>query len=370
MKEKKTTTDLPEKKSFSESSFWIRISVQLTFKDKLNFIRYVAVLLKSGLAIDDAIEILHQQSKGSLNTILNGLSNALKRGDTLADGLEEFPHVFDPIIINLIKAGEASGTLQGNLEHLVDQMKKDYDLKQKVRGAMIYPAIIILAAISISVGIIVFILPNITGIFDSLRIELPLPTKILLWTSGAISEHGFITLLAAIGLFVAFLFIRKIRMVQPVLHRMILFIPLFGNMTKMLNIARFTRLTGTMVKSGMSIDEVIPIAVSVIKNANYKSLFLKIQKAVTEGETMTSVLEQHPHLVPPMATRVIYVGEQSGTLEEMMLYVADFYQQEIDDITHNLSTLLEPFLLIMIGLMVGGLALSILMPIYQVIGNF
>jgi len=127
---------------------------------------------------------------------------------------------------------------------------------------------------------------------------------------------------------------------------------------------------GTMIKSGMSIDDTLPLGKTVLKNAQYRKMITKMEKEIAQGNTMSSVLEQYPFLIPPMAMRIIYVGEQSGTLEEMMLYLADFYEQEVDELTQNLSTIVEPFLLIFIGVLVGGLALSILMPIYQVVGSF
>lgn len=352
------------------SMLWKKISIQLSNKEKLIFVKYLAVLLKSGLAIDNAINILFKQSKGPLKKILDGLNVALKRGDSLASGLSEYSHVFSPIMINLIMAGESSGNLQGNLEHLALQMQKDYELKQKIRGAMMYPLFIIGAAVLISIGIIVFILPNITGLFSSLKVEIPLPTRILLWISDAIQNNGLIVLLVIISFVIAILLIRRIEKLKPFFHKILLTIPLFGNIAKMMNIARFTRLMGTMTKSGISIDDTVPTIISVLNNAQYKNLFRELLAGLKQGNTITSVFEKHPFLVPPMAMRIIYVGEESGSLEEMLLYVAEFYELEIDEITKNLSTLIEPFLLIIVGVMVGGLALSILMPIYQIVGSF
>lgn len=348
----------------------LRATVQLSRKERLIFTKYLAVLLGSGLTVDESVKTLHAQSKGSLKKILATLLDSLSRGDTLADGLKMYTHVFSPIYLNLVAAGEASGTLQTNIENLVDQMEKEYKLIRNVRGAMVYPMVIIVAAIGISTGIVIFILPNVTNVFSSLHIDLPLPTRILLGISAFISSNGTLSVALVIGFFVLLAILKRIPVVRPILHRMILTIPIIGKIAKRVNLARFTRPLGTMIHSGMAIDEAIPITKTVLRNDIYRKMFDVLKVEVTQGNTMTSVFEKYPTLVPPMATHMIYVGEQAGSLDAMLLYLADFYETEVDEITANLSTILEPILLIFIGLMVGGLALAVIMPIYQVIGSF
>ena len=158
-----------------------KFTVRLSHSDKLLFAKYLAVLLRAGLAIDDALDILIQQSKGPLKTILTNLKTHIRNGDALADGFADYPHVFTPVFINLIRAGERSGTLQDNLEHLVLQMEKDRNLQQKIRGALAYPIIVLVGALMLSVGIVVFILPNILNVFTTLKVDLPLTTKMLIW---------------------------------------------------------------------------------------------------------------------------------------------------------------------------------------------
>ncbi len=362
--------NIESKQKISLAGLWKRVNVRLSHKERLIFTKYLSVLLRSGLAIDEAVEVLGAQSKGPLKKIIADVSKTLARGDTLADGLSIHPQVFSPVYINLIGAGEASGTLQENLEHLVHQLQKDYDLRQKVRGAMIYPMIIVASAVLISIGIVVFVLPNITGIFDALSIELPLPTKILLLIANLFGNHSLLVVLGLGVLIILLGFIKSFPPLKPFFHRILLALPIIGGISRMVNLARLTRLMGTMIKSGMSIDDTLPLGKTVLKNAQYRKMITKMEKEIAQGNTMSSVLEQYPFLIPPMAMRIIYVGEQSGTLEEMMLYLADFYEQEVDELTQNLSTIVEPFLLIFIGVLVGGLALSILMPIYQVVGSF
>lgn len=346
-----------------------QLTVRLSHSEKLLFAKYLGVLLRAGLAIDEALDILIQQSKGPLHIILSNLQTRIRNGDMLADGFEDYPHVFSPIFINLIRVGERSGTLQDTLDHLAQQMEKDRNLKQKIRSAIAYPLVVLIGAILLSVGIVVFILPNILTVFLTLKVELPLTTRILIWFANILVQDGEWIALGAAVIIGSWVFLRRLVFVQPLFHGILLHFPIIGTIVRNTNLARVCRLMGTMLKSGMPINETIPVTISVLKNIHYKNLFTSILDEVSRGRTISSVLINHPQRFPPMALRMIRVGEETGTLPDMMLYLAGFYEQEVDDMTRNLSTLLEPVLLITIGLMVGVLALSIVTPIYQLLGT-
>lgn len=324
----------------------------------------------AGLAIDESIDVLRRQTKGSLGRILEHISQTVKHGDTLASGLAAFPHVFSPLFIHLVAAGEASGNLQGNLLHVVGQLEKEYELNSKIRGALMYPAIIVLAAGFIAGGIFIFVLPNVIEMFKSLDVELPLATRVLIAVATFISEHGVLTLVLLFAMGFGVLIIRRLSFFDSLLHGALLFIPIIGGIAKKVNLARFTRSLGTMVQSGITIDEAVDITKNTLDNVHYKRIFDELKEAIKLGNELSSVLERHPRLIPVMATHVIYVGEQAGSLGDMLLYLANFYEQEVSDVTKNLSELLEPFLLIFIGVLVGGLALAVMTPIYEVIGSF
>ncbi|TAL50704.1 type II secretion system F family protein [Patescibacteria group bacterium] len=326
--------------------------------------------LGAGLAIDESIDVLRRQTKGSLGRILEHISQTVKHGDTLASGLAAFPHVFSPLFIHLVAAGEASGNLQGNLLHVVGQLEKEYELNSKIRGALMYPAIIVLAAGFIAGGIFIFVLPNVIEMFKSLDVELPLATRVLIAVATFISEHGVLTLVLLFAMGFGVLIIRRLSFFDSILHGALLIIPIIGGIAKKVNLARFTRSLGTMVQSGITIDEAVDITKNTLDNVHYKRIFDELKEAIKLGNELSSVLERHPRLIPVMATHVIYVGEQAGSLGDMLLYLANFYEQEVSDVTKNLSELLEPFLLIFIGVLVGGLALAVMTPIYEVIGSF
>lgn len=350
------------------SDLWTRVSVNLSHTEQLLLTKYISVLLQSGLPIDDAIEILLDQSKGSLKKILTTLRESVRSGNTLAEGLEKYPHVFSSVYINLVRAGEDSGTLQTNLQRLAEQLEKEHDLRAKIKGAMMYPSIVLMSAITVCTGIVVFVLPNITALFSSLDVPLPWTTKALLWIADTVSKYGIFIALAAVTATVLFLLVRKNRFVIPITHYLALHFPAVGLIVRDTNLARITRLFGTLLNTGMPASDAIKIVTSVIQNHYYKKLFISLQKILAEGKTMTTALEKSPHLVPPIALRLIRVGEETGTLGDMLIYLSTFYEKEVDDATKNITTLIEPAMIVMIGLMVAVLAFSIISPIYQVVG--
>jgi type IV pilus assembly protein PilC len=358
------------KKDNALKQFWMRLNVQLSRKEKLIFAKYLSVLLGAGLAIDEAIDVLRKQAKRSNKRVLEELSETLKRGDTLSSGMRKFSHIFNPFFINLVESGEASGNLRTNLNNIVSQMEKEYELNSKVRGAMLYPTVIVMAAIVIAAGIFVFILPNVIGVFESLDLELPLSTQILIKVATFVEQNGLLTAAIITGTLLLISLLRKVKAFHPVFHGLVLVTPILGGIARKVNLARMTRSLGTMIESGITIDEAVKITQRTLSNVHYKKIFSELDKAIRLGEPISGVFEKHGRLVPSMATHVIFVGEQAGSLDEMLLYLAKFYEQEVSEITDSLSDLLEPVLLIFIGVVVGGLALSIMTPIYSVIGSF
>lgn len=349
--------------------FKLWATVRMSHTEKLSFSKYLSVLLQSGLAIDEVLNILLEQSKGALKHIVTSLKDSVKSGKTLAEGFARYPHLFSPVFVNLVAAGEASGTLITNLGHLVSQMEKDHELRQKIRGAVMYPSIILLFAVILCVGIVVFILPNITDVFKTLDVELPITTRLLLWVADVVRYHGGVLLLVIVATVTALLIGRKLPFIKPIWHAVFLRIPIIGSLARKTNLARLTRLMGTMLKSGMTIDDVIPIAKNVLTNVRYRSAMTQIQTEVGQGKTLAESFGKYRGLFPPLYVRMTRVGEESGTLGDTFLYLAGFYEEEITDSTKNLSTLLEPMLLVGIGLMVGIVALSIISPIYAVVGE-
>lgn len=349
-------------------SLWTRLSVRLSESERLLLTKYLSVLLKSGLAIDDAIDILLQQSKGSLKIVLQKLHDTVRSGSTLASGLQNFPQIFSNVFTSLIAAGESSGTLQKNLEHLADQMQKEHELRKKITGALMYPSIVLMMAITISVGIVVFVLPNITALFHSLNVKLPWTTEVLLWVADLFGKHGFLLGVGSVITVGLLVFLRTVKVFHPFTHWIALHFPVVGKIVRNTNLTRITRLLGTLLQSGMPISEALTVTTSIMKNVHYRNLFNKLKVMLGQGRTIAQGLGREEYLMPPIALRLIRVGEETGTLGDMLLYLSTFYEQEVDDATKNATTLLEPLMIVGIGVMVGVLAFSIIAPIYQVVG--
>lgn len=348
---------------------WERATIALSVKERLLFTKYFSVLLNSGVAIDEALSILLQRAKGPLKKVLSTLYNTVREGNTLASGFEFYPWIFDTVFVNLVRAGEESGTLVKSLDQLLIQMLKDIELKKKVQGAMLYPSMILLAAIVISTGIVMFVVPNVVGIFSSLDAELPFATKVLLWISDLLQHQGLL-ILGGVILFGAFLYgMKKVAFVKPVTHYVLLKLPLIGNIIQKVNLARIMRLLGTLLKSGITIDEAIPITITVVNNVRYKNMLISVLEQVGHGTGFSESLSKYTMLVPSIPMQIISVGEETGALDDMLLYLADFYDTEVSDVMRTMTTLLEPMLMIFIGLVVGGIALAILTPIYSIVGQ-
>lgn len=350
-------------------SLLTRLTVRLSQTERLLLTKYLSVLLRSGLPIDDAIDILLQEAKGSLKTILQTLRASVRSGNTLASGLQRYPHVFSNVFISLVVAGESSGTLQKNLEHLADQMQKEHELRKKILGALMYPSIVLMSAVTISVGIVVFVLPNITSLFASLNVPLPWTTEVLLWVAKLFAEHSFLLILGIIVFVIALFVLRSIRAFHPVTHWILLHTPVVGSIVRNTNLTRITRLFGTLLQSGMPISNALSVSISIMKNVQYRNLFSHLLVMLSQGHTIAQGLAGADYLVPPIALRLIRVGEETGTLGDMLIYLSTFYEQEVDDATKNATTLLEPLMIVFIGLMVGVLAFSIISPIYSVVGS-
>ena len=346
-----------------------RISVRLSHAELLLFTKYLAVLLNSGLPIDEALDILLEQSTGSLKKILGSLKNAVRGGRTLASGLGEYPHIFSSVFVNLVSAGEASGTLQKNFEELAAQLQKEHDLRKKIQGALMYPTIVLMSALVVTTGIVVFVLPNVTSLFQSLNVPLPWTTKLLLGAANVVEHYGVWLALGFAALVAGFLALRRLPAVMPLTHGILLHSPIIGKVTRNTNLATMTRLMGTLLSTGMPISEALTITGNVLRNVYFRRLFAKMKVALGQGRTLTDALEGSRSLVPPIALRLIRVGEETGTLGAMLTYLAEFYEREVDEATRNAATLLEPIMIVMIGVMVAGLAFSIIMPIYQVVGS-
>lgn len=339
--------------------------------DRLLFTKHLSVMLKSGVTIGEAIHLLTEQATNPrLRKIILSIQKYVDNGKTLYEALEAHPKAFDPLYVRLIDVGEESGNLQRNLEYLAVQLKKKYDFERKVRSALLYPAVILVAAGIAGAGISLFVLPKLVDLFSALDVSLPLATKILLFIANAMKNWGLFIILGITGFLLVINWIIHSKPVQPYWHKFLLIAPVLGPFNRNVQLALFCRNMGIMLQSGLPIDSALFSQTQATTNVLFRHYFDQLQKNVQKGKSLEEIFNQNKFTyIPPIVDKMIGVGEKTGKLDESFLYLGDFFEDEVDDMTRNLSTVLEPMILLVIGLAVAYLAYAIIAPIYQFTGS-
>lgn len=339
--------------------------------DRVMFTKHMATMLKSGFPIDEALAVLiDQPSSASLAAALKKISNNVSNGMSLGKAMGKHPRIFDAFYVSLVDVGEASGTLEENFEFLAIHLKKSYALKQKVQGALLYPGLVFVAAIVMSMFISLYVLPQLVNFFGAFEIELPVTTQILLGVATFMKNFGvifFLGLLASTLGLTAFL---QLPGIKPVWHSIILKFPLIGRLLQYNQLADFSRNLGILLKSGVPIDEAIQITASAMSNVQFKLAATGMKQSLTKGTELSRAMNNYQtNYFPPIVVKMIAVGEKTGKLEETLIYLSEFYEEEIETISKNMTTILEPILLLVIGAIVGFVALAIITPIYELTGS-
>ncbi|MEK7150811.1 MAG: type II secretion system F family protein [Patescibacteria group bacterium] len=337
--------------------------------DRALFAKHLAVMLKSGVPITEALATAGDAASGKLKNIIHTILAAVESGRPLSAALSDHPKVFSGLFVQATYAGETSGTLVENLENVAIQLEKEKELVTKIRGAMLYPIIILIATSILGLAMAFLVLPKITPLFEGLHTKLPLTTRTLIAFSHYIELHGVQLVVEIIlGVFIL-LWVTRQKFSRPVTNYLTLHTPIINTMVRASNLARFSRTLGTLLKSGIGIGESLEITQKAVGNYYYQRAVGEAALRVSKGEKLAESLSDFEKLFPKIVTRMIKVGEESGKLEDTLFYLADFYEVEVDSSTKTLSTAIEPILLLIIGFIVGGLALSIITPIYEITGN-
>jgi type IV pilus assembly protein PilC len=341
----------------------------VSLTQKALFAKHLAVMLKAGLTITDALTTALESTEGKFKKTIHNVLRSVEAGRSLSVSFADYPHVFSGLFVNVTAAGEKSGTLVENFENIAVQLEKERELVSKVKGALLYPVIILVAASVLGMVISFVVLPKIIPLFEGLKVELPLTTRILISFSHLVQEKGVFLFLGIVGFVAGFLWTIRQAFSRPVTNWFMLHTPVLKNIIKSANLARFSRTLAMLLKSGVTIDEALGITQNTVGNYYYQEALKKVSNNITSGTKLSSNLEEFPHLFPIIVTRMIGVGEQSGKFEDTLFFLAEFYETEVDNATKSLSTIIEPVLLLCIGLVVGFLALSIITPIYDITGN-
>lgn len=344
---------------------------RVTFQEKLLFTKHLDTMIKAGIPITEALETLVEQAKSpTFVKIVKKVLSDVNNGQALAKSLKKHPKAFDQFYTSLVEVGESSGTLEENLSFLSVQLTKEFRLRKKIQGAMIYPALVVSAMVIMGTFISFFILPKLVDFFKSFDVDLPATTKALLFVSEAMKNYGIFIALGIIILIAVARVITKLPRVRPVWHTALLHAPIFGKLIVYTQLSRFSRNLGTLIKSGVPILKSLKITADTLSNLRFKHDLTQVSKALRGGKGVGETLKKNNYFeYPPIVSRMIAVGEKTGKLDETLLYLGDFYEEEVDDLSKNMSTVLEPILLIAIALGVGFLALAIISPIYELTGS-
>ena len=356
----------------AKSNNWLSFSISLgkvSITQISLFVKTLAVMLKSGIPITQALEITVESSSGKIKQVLVKVIKSIQAGHSFSSSLQQHPKVFSKLLINSIKIGESSGTLEDNLEHLSIQIEKERDLINKVKSALLYPAIILTAATGLGVFMIIFVLPKIVPLFESLQTELPFSTRTLIFISYFFQNYKLAMAVSLILLIGVGSLIGRQAFAKPYTHWLQLSIPVVSKINITANLARFCRTFGTLLKSGVDIQEALKITKETISNYYYKKAVDQALESVVNGGLLSSKLNEHKKYFPQLVLSMIKSGEQSGKLDETLLYLADYYDKEVDNSAKTLSTVLEPLLLLVLGLAVAFLALAIITPIFKLTGS-
>jgi type IV pilus assembly protein PilC len=341
-----------------------KVSGGVPTKEKMLFAKHLSIMIRAGLPLIDSLEEIENQTKmAKFRKVLSVIVNEVENGQYLSSAMALYPKIFDELFTSMVRVGEESGKLSENLDYLAFQLERSDTLKQKVRGALIYPAIVLAATF----GVIGFVtLPSLLPIFISLKVTLPPTTQFLFDFSHFVVKNAVYIVLSIVVLIVGLRSIVLVKSVRFFFHKIELYVPVFGTLARNAQLTRFSQILGTLLTSGVDIVRALQITSASMGNLVYRRELEGIAKNMSkQGETIAEYLARKPKLFPSITERMIRVGEKTGKLDDSLLYISEFYNKEIDNMVGNITTVIEPILLVFLGLIVGFVAISVITPIYK-----
>ena len=339
-------------------------------QDQIFFAKNLSSMIDAGLSLSRAISVLKKQTKNKKHLeIFTGLENEINGGGSFSSGLSKFPKVFSNLFVSMVKAGEESGNLSGALKEVAANLEKSHSLTKKIKGALMYPGVILSAMIVIGILMFAFVVPTLAKSFRDIGAKLPATTKVILGLGDFFSNNLFLVFGILIVLVVGFYFLFKSAFMARWIDFVILKIPVIKDITMELNTARIARTVSSLLLSGVPITRAIDIAEDVVQNIYYKKVLEGAKGTIEKGMPFSEVFVSNPKLFPVMMSEMVQVGEETGKLADMLLQVALFFEEAIENRTKNLSTIIEPVLMVIIGVVVGFFAISMISPMYSVMNN-
>lgn len=346
---------------------WLARHRGVPLTEKIFFIQNLQVMVRVGISLAAALRTLAEQTTHKrFRIVIHDLYARVEKGTPFARALSAHPNIFPDLMVSMIESGEVSGKLDDVLKHVTEQLKKDHELISKVRGAMLYPSIIVVAMGGIGTAMMVFVIPKLLNIFSEFNAELPLPTRVLIAASKFTTKNGPYLALALLLCVVGVrLWIKKTERGKKLFHGLLLHLPIFGAIIKKVNLARISRTFSSLLTTDIPIVQTSTITAKTIANIHYRIALADLSEKLKKGSQVSQVLASYPHLFPPVVSQLARVGEESGSLDNVLGELASFYEEEVDQIMKNLPSVIEPLLILILGVGVGAMAVAIIMPMYS-----
>ncbi|MDP3800462.1 MAG: type II secretion system F family protein [bacterium] len=364
-----------ETSSDSASIFKKDLSVYFSFlfkyvslQDKVIFARHLSLMIRAGFSLNKALDTLSRQTKNKyFSQTLKDISNKVASGESFSQAISHYPDVFPDLFVSMAKVGEASGKLESTLRLVMMHLRREYMLKRKIRGALVYPIIIVVAMLGVGVVMMTFVLPQLANTFSELNVPLPISTQIIFSIANFMSKYWYL-LIFSLGLatYLSYFVFRKTKFGRKAVNLFLLKTPIFSDITKKINSARFSRTLSSLLLGGIPLVEAVRITSDSLTNYFYKKTVSDTVAEIETGKNLSFLLAKHPELFPPVVTEMVSVGEETGSLADILKELARFFESEVSIATKSMSSVIEPIIMIFMGLAVGIFALSIIQPIYSI----
>ncbi len=357
-----------QEQAASKLTISLHLLQHIKVRDLVILTRQLAVLLSANVPVVQSLRVLTEQTVNkNLKVIVSEIADDVDGGAKLSASMARHPEAFDHFFVNIVHSGETSGKLDETLDYLADQLEKDYDLMSRIRGAMIYPAFIFFGLIAVGILMMVYVVPQITKILLESNVELPLATKIIIATSNFLVAFWWLIPIVVVGALTGLRLWGKTPAGRYLMDSFKLRLPVFGILYKKISIVRMTRSLGTLIIGGVSLPRSLQITAEVVGNDVYRRLIEATIKAVEDGKPIASVMLKSP-VVPLMVSQMLNVGESTGRTDQVLAKMTDFYSREIDNLVRNLVSLIEPVILVVMGVAVGLMVAAVILPLYSLSG--
>ena len=357
------------KKKILFSAFIPAFLQWVPLEEKLNFTRNTAVMLGAGVSLAKALEVMERQAHSlKFKSAIKNMAEAIRRGKTFAEALGEFPDIFPKFYEEMVRAGEKSGKLEESLKLISLQLKKDYALRRKIRSALVYPVIILIAMVGIGVLMLIYVVPTLVSTFAELKVPLPASTRLIIFLSESLLKSGIFVAGGAVLLIYFFFRWKKTERGKAQMDWVIIKLPVIGGVNQKFNAARTCRTLSSLISSGVNILEALTVTKGVVQNHFYRAVLEEARAKIQKGEPVSKAFLNAGDLYPPLVGEMMSVGEETGELSKMLLRLASFYESEVAAATKDMSTIVEPVLMIFIGIVVGYFAIAMISPMYNLVG--